>query len=371
MSSTNIPVSRVKNSFPKSLCLIAAALALILTACSTSSTQTSSTTPTAGTGSPNVHQPGDFGLGALPGYQVSLFASGTSSYNNPDAVVVDNGHVFIDYQNTTAKDCTDNNSSTIVEYSMDGKVVNKFTMPGHSDGMRADPSTHLLWVTSCEDGNPKMATIDPTGGTVTPYTFPKTPHGGGYDDLFFLNGMTFIAASNPNLDKNGNNVFPALDKITLSGGKAVLTPVLMGNTTAADLSNNNAKVTLNEVDPDSLSVDTKGDLVLVNQAGSELVFLSNPGTPQQKVSRLPVGTQLDDTVWATSTQGRLLVVDGGTNNIYWVSVPHFVPGAIYTEAPNDSGVVDFVGVVDPATGLVTPVIIGFSQATGMLFVPNS
>jgi hypothetical protein len=134
---------------------------------------------------------------------------------------------------------------------------------------------------------------------------------------------------------------------------------------------NNAKVTLNEVDPDSLSVDTKGDLVLVNQGGSEIVILSNPGTPQQKVSRIPVGTQLDDTVWATSTHGRLLVVDAGTNNTYWVSVPQFTPGTIYTQAPNDSGVVDFVAVVDPATGIVTPVVIGFSKATGMLFVPNS
>jgi hypothetical protein len=75
--------------------------------------------------------------------------------------------------------------------------------------MRADPSTHLLWVTSCEDGNPKMNTVDPTSGTVTPYTFPATPHGGGYDDLYFVNGTAFIAASNPTLDKNGVNVFPS------------------------------------------------------------------------------------------------------------------------------------------------------------------
>ena len=149
-------------------------------------------------------QAGDLGLAALPGYQVSVFTTGASTVANPDAVIVDNGHVFIDYQNTTAKDCTDKNSSTIVEYTMDGKSVKSFSVPGHSDGMRADPTTHLLWVTSCEDGNAKMNTIDPTSGTVTPYTFPTAPHGGGYDDLFFVNGMTFVAASNPNLDKNGN-----------------------------------------------------------------------------------------------------------------------------------------------------------------------
>src|ERR1700730_8126172 len=102
MFNTNIPVPRLRVSFTKSFCCIAAALALILTACSTGSAQTTSTTPTPGTGSSNVHQAGDFGLAALPGYQISLFTSGTSSYNNPDTVVVDNGHVFIGYQNTTA-----------------------------------------------------------------------------------------------------------------------------------------------------------------------------------------------------------------------------------------------------------------------------
>lgn len=123
--------------------------------------------------------------------------------------------------------------------------------------------------------------------------------------------------------------------------------------------------------PDSMTVDTNGELVLVNQAGSELVFLKNPGTPQQTVSRVPVGDQLDDTVWATSSQGRLLVSDGTTGNTYWITTPNFIPGTVYTEAPDDSGTVGFVGVVDLKTGFVTPVVIGFLKATGMLFVPKS
>jgi sugar lactone lactonase YvrE len=350
-----------------SLTAIAAALIMILPACSSSSptnTTTSTTTNTVGS------QPGDFGLGALPGYQISLFTRQTSAFAGPDSLVVDNGFVYIDYQNTTAKDCTDKNTSTVVQYDMNGKMLKTFTVPGHSDGMRADPSTHLLWVTSCEDGNPKFVTIDPSSGTITPYTFPKTPHGGGYDDLCFLNGMVFIAASNPSVNSAGVNPFPAIDKITLSSGKVNLTPVLLGNATATDLIAS-AKTTLNEVDPDSMTVDSSGQLVLVNQAGSELVFLKNPGTPQQTVSRVPVGNQLDDTVWVTATQGRLLVSDGTTGNTYWISTTHFVPGGVYTEAPDDSGVVGFVGAVDLKTGFITPVVIGFLKATGMLFVPNS
>jgi hypothetical protein len=120
-----------------------------------------------------------------------------------------------------------------------------------------------------------------------------------------------------------------------------------------------------------MTVDSSGQLVLVNQAGSQLVFLKNPGTPQQTVTSEPVGNQLDDTVWITSSQGRLLVADGASGNTYWITETHFGPGIVYTQAPDDSGVVGFVGVVDLSTGFITPVVIGFFKATGMLYVPNS
>jgi hypothetical protein len=352
-----------------SLTAFAAALILILSACSTSSTPSTTTTPTttSTTTTTTGSQPSDFGLAALPGYQVSLFARQPSGITGPDSLVVDNGFVYIDYQNTTAKDCTDKNTSTVVQYNMNGKMLKTYTVPGHSDGMRADPSTHLLWVTSCEDGNPKFVTIDPTSGTVTPYTFPPAPHGGGYDDLCFLNGMAFIAASNPTLNSAGVNVFPAIDEVTLSNGKVNLTPMLMGNATSTDLIAN-SKIQLNLIDPDSMTVDAKGQLVLVNQGGSQLVLLQNPGTPQQTVTSLPVGDQLDDTVWTTSSQGRLLVADGVTGNTYWINA---YPGTVYTQAPDDSGVVGFVGVINMSTGFVIPVVIGFIHPTGMLFVPNS
>jgi hypothetical protein len=260
-----------------------------------------------------------------------------------------------------------------VEYTPQGKVVKTFKVPGHSDGMRENPSTHQLWVTSCEDGNARFVTIDLASGTITPYTFPTAPHGGGYDDLAFVNGMAFVAASNPNTNSAGVNTFPAVDSMKLSGGNVVLTPVLMGNATAKDLTTNQ-NVQLNEIDPDSMSVAPQGDLVLVNQAGSEIVYISNPGTSQQSVSRLPVGDQLDDTVFASTTEGRLLVADANTNTTYWIRAD-FQPSSanryLYTEAPSDSGVVGFVGTVDPGTGLITPVVIGLSSPTGMIFVPGA
>ena len=308
----------------------------------------------------------------LPGYKISVFthfAAGTATFINPDSIAIDGTTIYIGFQNVTAKDGTDNKTSTIVQYRMDGTFVKQFTVPGHNDGLRVDPQTHLLWATSNEDGNPALNVIDAGSGKVTPYTFPATPHGGGYDDVYFLNGLAFIAASNPTLDASGNNVFPALDTITLSGSNAVLTPVLMANATATDTISG-LSVTLNLTDPDSLSVDSKGQLVLVSQGDSELVFIKHPGTLQQSVSRTPVGNQLDDTVSTTAGHGRLLVTDGQSNAIYWVHVDS-AAGTIYTEAPNDSGVPGFIGSADLTTGFIHPVMIGFLHPTGMAYIPDA
>ncbi len=82
-----------------------------------------------------------------------------------------------------------------------------------------------------------------------------------------------------------------------------------------------------------------------------------------------VGTQVDDTVWAKKAEGRPYVVDATQNAIYVLRTA-FKPGAVYTEAPNDSGVASFVGTVDLKTGTITPVAIGVVKPTGLLFVPD-
>jgi hypothetical protein len=308
---------------------------------------------------------------ALSGYSVSVWAKGTAAYSNPDSIVSDRTHVFVGYQDVTAKDGTDGKYSTVVEYTIGGKKLRTFKALGHCDGLRIDPSTHLLWALADEDGDPHLTTIDPVTGASVLYKFPTTPHGGGYDDMAFVNGMALIDASNPTLDKNGINVYPALDKITITNGNAKLTPVLMGNASSLDITAKaNKMVKLNLIDPDSLTFDPRGDLVLDNQAGAQLVFVHGAGTSHQRISSLTIGTQVDDTQWATSAHGKLLVSDTGANTIYAVD-GGFTPGTAYATTPNDSGVAGFVGAIDQTSGIVTPVVIGLSSPHGMIFAPSA
>jgi hypothetical protein len=191
------------------------------------------------------------------------------------------------------------------------------TVVGHSDGLRLDPVSGKLWATVNEDGNPALYVIDPTTRASTKYIL-KAPHGGGYDDIAFLGGHAYLAASNPTLNAARVNVFPAIVDVTLNPDHTTtLKPVLMGNAKATDLVAK-APVSLNEVDPDSMTVDLNGELVLIDQGGSEIVMIASPGTAQQKVTRVPVGTQLDDTVWAPGTTGSLFVTDGSLNATYVV-----------------------------------------------------
>jgi hypothetical protein len=309
-------------------------------------------------------------LPALQGYSVRVWANPDPRFTNPDSIEIDGDRVWVGYQNVTSKTGGDGKSSTVVEFDRHAKVLHTYSVPGHCDGLRIDPATHLVWASSNEDGNPGLVSIDPGTGSITTYLFDPTAHGGGFDDMAFVNGKMFIAASNPTLDNNGQNVFPAVDEVTFNGTKVVLTPVLMGNDTATDTMSNQP-VTLNEVDPDSMTIDASGNLVLVNQAGSELVFISNPGTATQKVTRTLVGTQLEDPVWVKSTQkGKLLLVDGKTNTIYAIRAA-WQPGTVYTETPDDSGVSSFFGTINLSTGIVMPVAIGFEKATGLTFFADA
>jgi hypothetical protein len=312
---------------------------------------------------------------ALP-YKISVFANSPTGISQPDSIVQWHDRIFVGFQNHVAKDGTDGKTSTIVEFSLDGKVRRTFTVPGHNDGLRII-SDDDLWALQNEDANPNLVVIELRSGGAKQFKFPPTPHGGGYDDMVVKDGNVYITASNPNLDAMGNNIFPALVRASLSGSDVVLETVLNGNATATDIPTG-APVNLLLTDPDSLTIDPRGNIVLDSQADSVLEFIRHPLTDEQTVGQLKITTTLlgtdgkplpitlDDTAFAPSPKAFLLVTDVSAGIIYRIDAGTFgfEPGTAYSA----SDTLGLVGTLNLDNGLVTPVVTGFGSARGLLFV---
>jgi hypothetical protein len=303
-------------------------------------------------------------------YVLSVFAKGAPGYSQPDSIALGRDSVFIAFQNQAAKDGSDGKFSTIIQYSLTGAVKRMFSVQGHNDGLRLVGEDSLLALQN-EDANPNLVVIDLESGTKKLF-FPPAPHGGGYDDLRVFQDQIFMTASNPTLDNNGVNHFPALVRVRLVGSGLVLDPVLAGDAAAIDIPTG-ASVTLNLTDPDSLSVDQRGNLVLDSQADAQLVFVRHPLQADQTVGRISIttavgATTVDDTAFAPEGRSFMLFSDVVANTVYRLDAPKFgfEPGTAYCT----SDTAGIVGVLNLDNGVLTPIATGFGSTRGMVFVSD-
>jgi hypothetical protein len=313
-----------------------------------------------------------FAQTATAPYQLSVFAKAPTGLSAPDSIAVVGDHVFVGYGDGHLPDGSDGLNSQIVEFTMSGTPVHTYTVPGHSDGLKVDPATHLLWALQNEDANANLVIINSETHQQKLFTFGPTLHGGGYDDLVFTGCKVFVSASNP---ANNPNSGPAIVSVTLSGNMVNIKSVLAGEASAIDIPTDST-VQLNLQDPDSMTLDPLGNIVLDSQGDQQLIIVSNAATPNQRVLRLPlsyltsagrVAVETDDTAFVTSTQGFILFADKGLNTVYKISRNAFSPGTAFTAA--DGG--PFVGTVDFTTGVVTPIVTGLTNPGGMMFVDTS
>jgi hypothetical protein len=226
-----------------------------------------------------------------------------------------------------------------------------------------------------EDANPNLVIIDLETGRQTFYTFPPsaTPHGGGFDDIVELGGNVYFTASNPGTDSNGVNIFPALVRARLHSrhrNTVDVEPVMNGNSHAVDIPTG-AAVQLNLSDPDSMTVDPRGNIVFTSQADGLLIFVRNPLTSNQVVGRLPIpaggsATTIDDTAFVPSGAAYMLFSDVKGDTIYRLDSGSFgfSPGIPYSGS-DTTGV---LGVLSLDTGVVTPIGTGFGSVRGITFV---
>jgi hypothetical protein len=309
---------------------------------------------------------------AAPPYKLTVFAAAPAGLSAPDSVAILGDKVFIGYGDNHAPDGSDGLSSQVVEFRMDGSVVHIYTVPGHNDGLKFDPSTNLLWALQNEDANPNLVIINTETHHQKLFTFGPTPHGGGYDDLVFRGCKVYISASNP---ANNPNTGPAIVSAHIEGNTVQVEPVLAGEASAIDIPTD-ATIKLNLQDPDSMTLDPLGNIVLDSQADQQLIIVSDPGSPNQRALRLPLSyltptgpmsVETDDTAFITSTEGFLIFADKGLNTVYTIQKKAFSPGTAFTAA--DGG--PFVGTLDFTTGVITPIVTGLSNPGGMMFVDTS
>jgi hypothetical protein len=304
------------------------------------------------------------------GYKLSTFATGVSGANGfsqPDSLERWRDSILVGYQNGVAKDGTDGKFSTIVQYSLDGKIQRMFAVKGHNDGLRVIGENDL-WAIQNEDGNPNLAVIDLNTGKQKVYTFPEpTPHGGGYDDLRVKDGQVLVTASNPSA---AVNTAPALVSVKLDGDTVDVQPVLYGNATATSLPSG-ATVTLNLQDPDSLSIDPRGNVLLDDQADGQLILIRHPFSQNQTVGQLVLTTAagpttIDDTAFPAHSNDFLLVSDVSADTVYRIDATlfGFEPGQAYSASDTQG----FVAGLNLDNGFLTPIATGFQSNRGMLFV---
>ncbi|MGH7842943.1 MAG: hypothetical protein ACREQT_15685 [Candidatus Binataceae bacterium] len=321
---------------------------------------------------------------AVPPYVLTGFTGvAPSGATQPDdlSVSADGASLWIDYGNgacTTGTGCPSGVpiSSNVVEYNIGTRaVVLNVSIPGHVDGLKINPRTGDVWATENEDGNPTLTVVNPKTGKFKTYTFDSSlPFDGGMDDLVFSG-------------KNSKNLY-----IVMSSQSAISAPVIAQF--SAGLKKTNTKLTStlsgdpgtvwNVVtnsaetgdmigDPDSMTIDPAGELILDNRSDLSLYVVRAPGV-SNAVLRVPLTLstsgspmEVNDTIFTTSTAGTIFITDTSSNTIYTLTKPYFPANEVYTAA-NKAGV---VGLVDMNTGIVTPVVTRLEGPHGLAFSPLS
>jgi len=313
------------------------------------------------------------------GFSISTLAAG-GSLSKPDDIAQLGNHLFVSFQNGVGAKGEPapggGRTSTVQEFTLAGAPVARWTLTGKCDGLSADPANNRLIATVNEDANSSLYTISPGSARPTHYTYSPSPlpHKGGTDAISIVNGQILIAASAPNVATG-----PAVYRAQLAGGTAALTPVFTDTsvaTTANSGANNGRTEKLALTDPDSSEVVPSssprfaGDFVLDAQGDKELVFTGNATGSKQSLSVLHTSTEVNDTAWATATQGTLYVTDNASNSLLAIRGT-FSPGTAYSAVPKDSSLnPGTVGTLNLRTGTVTPFATGLGSPAGVLFVPG-
>jgi hypothetical protein len=327
---------------------------------------------------------------AISPYTLSVFpGTPPAGATQPDdlAVSADGKRLWVGYGNgvdTTGK----GSPSNLVEYDIaTGRVLKNISIPGHLDGLKINPATGDVWTTENEDGNPTLAVVDHESGAFNIYRFSPTLITGGMDDLVFVSKSrgdshhekdsaqdVFVVTSS-----QVDTTTPVIVRISgpLRATGTQVTPVLPGAPVSVwNVVTSQEETTDMVGDPDSMTLNAAGELVLDNRSDDSLYIVRDPKA-QNPVLRVPLtlggaAVEVNDTIFTTSqtdgvssTTGTIFITDTSANVIYVLTKAYFPSNEIYTAA----NVANKVGLVDLNTGVVTPIATGFKGVHGLAFSP--
>jgi hypothetical protein len=299
----------------------------------------------------------------------SIFATGAAvSASGPDSITVGNGSVWVSY--TNGADSTGaSGSSTIVQYSLGGKVRHMYSISGSVDGLKIEPRTGLVWALQNQDGNSALTLIDPLHGTTSSLQYAVTSPSHGYDDVAFDGNNIFLSYTNPASASD-----PTIQLLENRSSPLMVTPVLTSGATGVNLATGQSNQPTSQNDPDSLKTTPGGGLVLSSGDDGQLIFVSRPGSPNQSVSFLTLldpstglaVSGLDDAVFVTAEAGTFYLSDTGNNRVLTIPAEDLKPGTLYACI----GSLNEFAKVDLETGYVTVVVPNLNGPHGLVFMPS-
>jgi hypothetical protein len=263
----------------------------------------------------------------------------SEALTQPDDITMLHGNLFVTFQNDVGPQGTPsprgNVDSTIVEINPNGHAVAQWDIRGHCDGLTADPALAGVLATVNEDANSSIFLIDPSahsGNAVQHffYNLSPLPHFGGTDAISIDDGEILISASAPGTSDGSppapNPSYPAVYAVTLDARDdvAVVRPVFRDEAIATVANTGNSqgeRVRLGLTDPDSNEIVPPssprfaGSFMLDSQGDQEEIYVPNPAAEHPHLWVLALTASVDDTAWATDSNGTLFATDAAHDTV--------------------------------------------------------
>jgi hypothetical protein len=314
--------------------------------------------------------PGGIGAGAHP----TLWTE-WQNHVNPDGTPSSPGGLT--YSNVTAYDL------------LTGELVRSIEVPGHVDGVTADPALGSVIVTSNEDANSSLYLVDAATGALTHFAYSPSLEvnaTGGSDSIAIWHGGIYISHSNPYLPTSPPiSDQPTAYRITLDWYAHVARDhPMFWDDSVAKFEPAGTTGHMNLTDPDTNYVMPKaspqygGDLATISQGDGRLIFAAvGGGDSDLRLTQLNLTDNvpgnlppIDGLAVATASEGTLYVADGKAGTITALTTDGWAKGTVFVGEPDDNGN-PLIGTLNLATGKIVPLGNMFEDPKGIVFVPET